>query len=135
MTIAAALAAAAARHPTPGFVAAATRAGKPLYSGAFGTLAADAPAPMRDDAIFWIASMTKAVTATAAMQLPCGFRARRSTSHRCLARTARGYFDGGSRIRGFRPQARAWRWGVAHSRRSILARFSRAFLRMGGRSG
>ncbi len=69
MTIAAALAAAAARHPTPGFVAAASRAGKLLYSGAFGTLAADAAAPMRDDAIFWIASMTKAVTATAAMQL------------------------------------------------------------------
>ncbi|MGL4543355.1 MAG: serine hydrolase domain-containing protein [Polymorphobacter sp.] len=69
MTIAQALAAAAAQHPTPGFVAAANHDGKSLYSGAFGKFAADAPAAMTEDAIFFLASMTKAVTAVAAMQL------------------------------------------------------------------
>ncbi len=69
MTIAQALTAAAAKHTTPGFVAAASHNGKPLYSGAFGALALGAPAPMAEDSIFWLASMTKAVTATAAMQL------------------------------------------------------------------
>lgn len=69
MTIAQALTAASAQHATPGFVAAATHNGKPLYSAAFGTLVQGAPTPMTEDAIFWLASMTKAVTATAAMQL------------------------------------------------------------------
>ena len=69
MTIAQDLTAAAAQHANPGFVAAASHNGKPLYSGAFGALALGAPAPMAEDSIFWLASMTKAVTATAAMQL------------------------------------------------------------------
>jgi methyl acetate hydrolase len=53
----------------PGVVAmAATREG-PVYQGAFGTrVLPDGPA-MTSDTVFWIASMTKAVTSTAAMQL------------------------------------------------------------------
>jgi CubicO group peptidase (beta-lactamase class C family) len=53
----------------PGVVAAAvTRAGV-IYQGAFGRLGLSGEAPMRPDAIFWIASMTKALTSVAAMQL------------------------------------------------------------------
>ena len=53
----------------PGIVAvAATEAGV-LYEGAFGTRQLGAEAPMTSDTVVWIASMTKAVTAAAAMQL------------------------------------------------------------------
>lgn len=53
----------------PGVVAlAADREGE-IYRGAFGRRALDAPAPMTDDSVFWIASMTKAVTSVMAMQL------------------------------------------------------------------
>jgi methyl acetate hydrolase len=57
------------RGDVPGVVAmAATREG-PVYQGAFGTRALpDGPA-MTADEVFWIASMTKAITSTAAMQL------------------------------------------------------------------
>jgi methyl acetate hydrolase len=57
------------RGDVPGVVAmAATREG-PVYQGAFGTRALpDGPA-MTADSVFWIASMTKAITSTAAMQL------------------------------------------------------------------
>jgi len=57
------------RGDVPGVVAmAATRQG-PVYQGAFGTRALpDGPA-MTVDTVFWIASMTKAITSTAAMQL------------------------------------------------------------------
>ncbi|MBV9251717.1 MAG: beta-lactamase family protein [Acetobacteraceae bacterium] len=53
----------------PGVVAAARNANGVIYQGAFGRhgVASDAPVPM--DAVFRIASMTKAITATAAMQL------------------------------------------------------------------
>lgn len=40
-----------------------------LYEGAFGTRSLDATAAMTPDTVCWIASMTKAVTAAAAMQL------------------------------------------------------------------
>jgi len=60
---------AAAAGRTPGFVAAVWRDGQPMYHGAFGTRALDAPAPMTEDTVFWLASMTKAVTSVAAMQL------------------------------------------------------------------
>lgn len=40
-----------------------------IYEGAFGTRSADSDAPMTLDTVFWIASMTKAVTSVAAMQL------------------------------------------------------------------
>src|SRR5437879_5704783 len=53
----------------PGVVAmAATREG-PVYQGAFGKRALPEGAVMTADTVFWIASMTKAVTSTAAMQL------------------------------------------------------------------
>jgi methyl acetate hydrolase len=40
-----------------------------IYEGAFGKRAADADAPMTLDTVIWIASMTKAITSVAAMQL------------------------------------------------------------------
>ena len=53
----------------PGVVAvAATREG-PAYAGAFGKRALPDGAAMTADSVFWIASMTKAITSTAAMQL------------------------------------------------------------------
>jgi methyl acetate hydrolase len=57
------------RGDVPGIVAmAATRDG-PVYEGAFGRRALPDGAPMTADTVFWIASMTKAITSTAAMQL------------------------------------------------------------------
>jgi len=53
----------------PGVVALAADAAGELYRGAFGRRALDAPAPMTADSLFWIASMTKAVTSVMAMQL------------------------------------------------------------------
>jgi methyl acetate hydrolase len=53
----------------PGIVAAAATDKGTLYEGAFGTRQIGAGAPMTLDTIVWIASMTKAITATAAMQL------------------------------------------------------------------
>ena len=53
----------------PGVVAlAADRAGT-VYQGAFGRRGLDVAAPMTADTVFWIASMTKAITSVAAMQL------------------------------------------------------------------
>jgi methyl acetate hydrolase len=53
----------------PGIVAvAATDRGR-VYEGAFGTREVGVSAPMTLDTVVWIASMTKAITATAAMQL------------------------------------------------------------------
>jgi len=53
----------------PGVVALAATDKGPIYQGAFGkrSLAADG-ADMTSDSVFWIASMTKAITSTAAMQ-------------------------------------------------------------------
>ena len=57
------------RGDVPGVVAmAATREGV-CYEGAFGRRALPAGAAMTPDSVFWIASMTKAITSTAAMQL------------------------------------------------------------------
>ena len=54
----------------PGIVAAAaTGDGKMLYEGAFGTREIGKNTPMTLDTVVWIASMTKAITAAAAMQL------------------------------------------------------------------
>ena len=63
------LKAATDRGDVPGIVAmAATRDG-PVYQGAFGRRALPDGAAMTADTVFWIASMTKAVTSAAAMQL------------------------------------------------------------------
>jgi methyl acetate hydrolase len=53
----------------PGVVAAATDANETLYEGAFGVRTLGEPEPMTPDTVVWIASMTKALTGTAAMQL------------------------------------------------------------------
>ena len=53
----------------PGVVAMATDREGTIYEGAFGQRVLGEPAPMRLDSVAWIASMTKAITGTAAMQL------------------------------------------------------------------
>lgn len=53
----------------PGVVGLAANDKGIFYQGAFGRRRVDAPDPMTLDAVFRIASMTKAITATAAMQL------------------------------------------------------------------
>lgn len=53
----------------PGVVAMAATADGPLYAGAFGRRDVSKDAVMTADTVFWIASMTKAVTSVAAMQL------------------------------------------------------------------
>jgi methyl acetate hydrolase len=53
----------------PGIVAVAATDQGPIYEGAFGTREIGKNAPMTLDTVVWIASMTKAITATAAMQL------------------------------------------------------------------
>ena len=53
----------------PGVVAMATAGGATIYEGAFGTRRLGAAKPMALDSVMWIASMTKPVTAVAAMQL------------------------------------------------------------------
>ena len=53
----------------PGVVAVAATDKGILYEGAFGTRELGKEAPMTLDTVVWIASMTKAITATAAMQL------------------------------------------------------------------
>lgn len=53
----------------PGVVAIAASGSEVLYQGAFGKRDLSKPDPMTLDSVFWIASMTKAVTAAGAMQL------------------------------------------------------------------
>jgi CubicO group peptidase (beta-lactamase class C family) len=53
----------------PGIVAVAATDGGISYEGAFGKRELGKDAPMTLDSVVWIASMTKAITATAAMQL------------------------------------------------------------------
>jgi methyl acetate hydrolase len=60
---------AAERGDVPGVVAAAVTRDGTTYQGAFGRRALPDGATMTPDSVFWIASMTKAVTSTAAMQL------------------------------------------------------------------
>jgi CubicO group peptidase (beta-lactamase class C family) len=64
-----ALSGAIERGDVPGVVAMAGTADGPIYTGAYGKRGLpDGPA-MTPDTVFWIASMTKAITTTAAMQL------------------------------------------------------------------
>jgi methyl acetate hydrolase len=53
----------------PGVVAVAADDRDVIYEGAFGRRTIDQPEPMTLDSVFRIASMTKAITGTAAMQL------------------------------------------------------------------
>ena len=57
------------RGDVPGVVAMAATAAGPAYQGAFGGRMLPDGAEMTADTVFWIASMTKAVTSAAAMQL------------------------------------------------------------------
>jgi CubicO group peptidase (beta-lactamase class C family) len=63
------LAAGVERGDAPGVVALAATEDGVLYAGAFGRRGLDNDHPMTLDTVFWIASMTKAVTSVAAMQL------------------------------------------------------------------
>jgi methyl acetate hydrolase len=60
---------AAARGDVPGVVAVAATRDGPAYAGAFGKRVLPDGAAMTEDSVFWIASMTKAITSAAAMQL------------------------------------------------------------------
>jgi methyl acetate hydrolase len=53
----------------PGVVAMATTREGTIYEGGFGWRVLGEPAEMSPDTVVWIASMTKALTGTAAMQL------------------------------------------------------------------
>ena len=64
-----ALRAAVQRHQVPGAVAMVANAEKTLYAGAFGKRDSASETPLTTSSIFRIASMTKAVTSTAALQL------------------------------------------------------------------
>lgn len=63
------LRAAAEAGEIPGVVAAAATSSDVIYQGAFGKRDLSKDQPMTGDSVFWIASMTKAVTTAAAMQL------------------------------------------------------------------
>jgi CubicO group peptidase (beta-lactamase class C family) len=63
------LGSAIARGDVPGVVAMAATHDKVVYQGAFGQRPLVEGAPMSTDTVFWIASMTKAITSAAAMQL------------------------------------------------------------------
>jgi methyl acetate hydrolase len=63
------LSAATEKGEVPGVVALAATAQGPVYQGAAGKRALPAGSDMTVDSVFWIASMTKAITSTAAMQL------------------------------------------------------------------
>src|SRR5258705_2418965 len=63
------LKAAVARSDVPGVVAMAASRDGAIYQGAFGRRVLPSGAAMTVDTVFWIASMTKAITSTAAMQL------------------------------------------------------------------
>lgn len=63
------LEAAVSRGDVPGVVAGVTTAEETVYEGGFGERAAGSGVAMTPDTVGWIASMTKAVTGAAAMQL------------------------------------------------------------------
>jgi CubicO group peptidase (beta-lactamase class C family) len=56
-------------HRIPGVIAAVSNRTETIYERAFGSARLGGLEPMRPDSVFWIASMTKAITAAAAMQL------------------------------------------------------------------
>ena len=60
---------AAEAQQIPGVVALATTGSEVIYQGAYGKRSLDKPDAMTADSVFWIASMTKAITTAAGMQL------------------------------------------------------------------
>jgi methyl acetate hydrolase len=69
VSIDALLQAAVVNGEVPGVVAMATDGRRTLYEGAFGSRVLGGAAAMTLDSIFWVASLTKAITSVAAMQL------------------------------------------------------------------
>src|SRR5262245_19554020 len=63
------LATVAVKGPAPGVVGLVTDATQTVFEGAAGVRAIGHDTPMTVDTVFWVASMTKPLTATAAMQL------------------------------------------------------------------
>lgn len=63
------LGAAVERGDVPGVVAMATDGKGVIYEGAFGSRGLADPVPMTTETVFWIASMTKAITGACVMQL------------------------------------------------------------------
>ena len=106
----AALRQAADAKEVPGVVAMAATDKGMLYEGAFGSRALGEPAPMTLDTVFRIASMTKAITSTAAMQLveqgklkldgPCPDVDPASASRRCWRASTRAARRGSGRRSG-----------------------------------
>src|SRR6266849_1064449 len=85
----------------PGIVAVAATDKGVIYEGAFGKRELGKDAPMTLDTVVWIASMTKAITATAAMQLVELGQARpRAPGKRDRARDRLGQSARGLRRRG-----------------------------------
>ena len=83
------------RGDVPGVVAmAATRDGI-VYQGAFGRRALPNEAAMSTDTVFWIASMTKAITSAAAMQLV--EQGKLTLDHPDCRRFARTFYSTGTR--------------------------------------
>ena len=60
---------AAEAQQIPGVVAMAATGSEVIYQGAYGKRSLDRPDAMTADSVFWIASMTKAITTAAGMQL------------------------------------------------------------------
>jgi len=60
---------AAEAQQIPGVVAVAATGSEVIYQGAYGKRSLDKPDAMTADSVFWIASMTKAITTAAGMQL------------------------------------------------------------------
>jgi methyl acetate hydrolase len=84
----------------PGVVAVAGDCDGVLYEGAFGGLSVDGDEPARTDTMMRIASMTKAITSVAALQLigywptltrasPCTLRVNRPGTHAAEAASRR----------------------------------------------
>jgi methyl acetate hydrolase len=69
IAIGAVLKSAADRGDVPGVVALAGTDVETIYEGAFGKRDLSAPAAMKIDTVFWVASMTKAIVSVAAMQM------------------------------------------------------------------
>jgi hypothetical protein len=120
----------------PGAVVAITRRGTLVYHEAFGFLDMTAGTPMRKDAIFSIASMTKPIFAVAAMSLHEEGRAavqRRRLLRDPSADDRRGpglLRDGqatGGEVTAVRPIASAWRVAVLGSAHRVATGHARGF--------
>ena len=72
----------------PGVVAMAATDNEVIYQGAFGKRDLGKPEAMTLDSVFWIASMTKAITATAAMQLISRASSRSTSRSEKFSRTS-----------------------------------------------